>query len=291
MIKFEHLPNLRSQLVIGLLLAGLLIVFVILGSLYLPVGVDWHLTFRPAALATLHGQSLYKASPLAPYAGAPWGVWMVVPLSLLPENIGRAILFLVSMAGFAFAAQRLGAKPLTLLAFLLSPPVIHCLLNANQDWMPLVGFVLPPQLGLFFILVKPQMGSVVALYWLIEAWRNNGWKEVLRVFSPVSLALGLSFLLYGLWPLNAMQIFQDSRTWNASLWPASIPVGLGLLWASLRKREIRYAMAASPCLSPYVLFHSWAGALVTLVTLPGEMLAAVVGLWILVIIQALALFG
>ena len=41
-------------------------------------------------------------------------------------------------------------------------------------------------------------------------------------------------------------------------------------------------MAASPCLSPYVLFHSWPGAVAAFLVLPGETLAAVVGLWVLV---------
>lgn len=278
-------------MVISLLLAIFVMVFVITASLYLPLGIDWHQTLRPSAVALLSGNSPYMASPQAPYTGAPWGVWAMVPLSLFPENIGRAILLLMSIVAFAVAARRLGAKRLSLVAFLLSPPVLHSLLNANLDWMPLLGFVVPPQIGLFLILVKPQMGSVVALFWLIEAWRSNGLRQVLWVFSPVVIALGISFLFYGLWPMNALQVFQDSRTWNASLWPTSIPIGLGLLWASIRKHEIRFAMAASPCLSPYVLFHSWAGALVALVTLPGEMMIVVIGLWILVIIRAFTGLG
>jgi hypothetical protein len=36
-----------------------------------------------------------------------------------------------------------------------------------------------------------------------------------------------------------------------------------------------------------VLFHSWSGALVALASRPAEFLAAVIGLWVLVIIQAL----
>jgi hypothetical protein len=239
----------------------------------------------------LNTGSPYEASPQTPYSGAPWGLLPLIPLALLPENVGRAVLLLLSIVAFAFAAQHLGATRITLVAFLLSPPVLHCLLNANLDWMPILGFVLPPQLGLFLIAVKPQMGSIVALYWFVEAWRNKGWREVIRIFGPVMVALGLSFFIYGFWPLNALQVFDDSRAWNASLWPMSIPVGLGLLWAALRKREIRYAMVAAPCLSPYVLFHSWAGALASILFLPGETLAVVSGLWILIIIRAVAMAG
>ena len=68
----------------------------------------------------------------------------------------------------------------------------------------------------------------------------------------------------------------------------SIPVGLALLVAAVRKRRIEYAMGASPCLSPYVLFHSWSSALVSIVSLEAETVAAVVGLWVVVIIRAVS---
>jgi hypothetical protein len=80
-------------------------------------------------------------------------------MALLPENIGRGFLFVVSLAAFAYTDFRLGGKPLALGEFLASPPVLHCLLNSNLDWMPLLGFVLPPPVGLFFLAVKPQVGS------------------------------------------------------------------------------------------------------------------------------------
>lgn len=44
-------------------------------------------------------------------------------------------------------------------------------------------------------------------------------------------------------------------------------------------------MAASPCLSPYVLLHAWSGALASVVSFTPEIIAAVVGLWILVFIR------
>ena len=136
--------------------------------------------------------------------------------------------------------------------------------------------------------VKPQMGSILALFWLVEAWRVGGLRQVVRVFAPVTLFLLLTLAVFGLWPLNMLKATQFTTYWNASLWPYSIPVGLVLTVAAIRRREPRYSMAASPCLSPHVLFHSWSGALITLVTSPPEMIAAVVGLWILVGMRALS---
>ena len=249
----------------------------------LPHGVDWSWSIRPAALKLLNGSSPYvAAADEEVFAGAPWALIPLIPLAVLPDNIGRVLLFMVSLAGFGVAAFRFGAKPISLGAFLVSPPVVHCLLNANLDWMPVLGFTLSPWLGLFFIAVKPQMGFILALFWLVESWRTGGITKVIKVFAPAGIALLLSFALFGLWPLNGLRVLEYSRTWNASLWPVSIPVGLALTVAAVRRRDKRFAIGASPCLSPYVLFHAWSGALVTLVTNPPEMVAAVVGLWILV---------
>jgi hypothetical protein len=272
----------RSGLALALLGVTLL-VFIVVASAYLPNGIDWHDTFRPAARELLALRSPYTVD------GFYYPVWSLLPLALvawLPENIGRALHLLMSLAGFGYVAYRLGAKPLALAAFLVSPPVLHCLLNSNIDWIPLLGVVLPPQAGLFLLVVKPQVGLVVGLFWLVEAWRKGRWREVLRVFWPVTVAMLATFAVFGLYPLRYAHTL--SFWWNASLWPESIPVGLALLVASLRRRRMEYALAASPCLSPYVLFHSWSGALVALVASETEFLAAVAGLWVLVIVRALS---
>lgn len=269
----------RPLVLVGLALVAAGVLVVLLANT-LPPGIDWHDTFRPAALEVLAGRSPYR-NPGFVYPA--WAILPMLPLALLSEQIGRAILFLISAAALIIVAYRMGARPLALCMFLLSPPVLHELLNANIDWLGLIGLVLPPQLGLFFVVIKPQIGSAVALWWLIEAWRDGGAKEVIRVFAPVTIALSLTFLLFGFWPLAYLE--RVDYWWNASLWPASIPVGLALIVSAIRHRDIRFAAAASPCLSPYVLLHSWTGALVAVIRNQWEFLAAVVGLWILVIIR------
>lgn len=268
-----------------IMLAGLIVLL----ADNLPQGVDWAWSIRPATLKLLNGQSPYNAATEEEvFAGAPWALIPLIPLAVLPEDLGRAILFLISVMAFAVAAFRLSATPIAMGAFVASPPVVHCLLNANLDWMPVLDFTLSPWLGLFFLAVKPQMGFVVALFWLIESWRTGGLARVIQVFTPVTVILLLSLAIFGLWPLASIRILEYSRGWNASLWPTSIPVGLALTVAAIRRRDKRYAMGASPCLSPYVLFHAWSGALVALVSNTPEMLAAVAGLWILAAIVGLS---
>ncbi len=210
---------------------------------------------------------------------------MLAPLALLPEAVGRVMLIFCGLISYAFIAHRLKAKLIAIVFLLLSPLVMHMLLNGNIDWLASFGFILPPQLGLFFISTKPQIGIAVAPFWLVEAWRQGGWKLVVRTFAPFTIVLLLSFVIFGFWPSYSFSYGVAEVWFNASLWPMSIPVGLALLVASIRKRKIEYAMAASPCLSPYALFYSWTGALLAIVSSTPETIAAVIGLWILVAIR------
>ena len=207
------------------------------------------------------------------------------PFALLPQSLGRAGWFVLSVIMFAWSIYRLGAKPIALAAFVGSPIVMHSLLNANIEWMVIFGFTLPPQIGLFFVTVKPQMSSVVVLFWLVEAWRKGRWREVVRVFGPFAAVLLLTFVLYGFYPRDWG--IAEAEWWNASLWPVSIPIGLTLAVAAIRRRKIQLAMGASPLLTPYLLFHSYSGALATLAPYTVEMVTAVIGLWILVLMRAL----
>jgi hypothetical protein len=267
------------QIVLIFLLA---ITLIMLGSLYLPAGIDWRDTYRPATLALLTGESPYKVDI---FFAAPWGLIPLIPFAILPEAIGRAALLLIGLGSFAYTAHKLGGKTIALIAFLLSPPVMHCLLNSNIEWLPLLGFILPPQIGLFFISIKPQIGVAVGIFWFIEAWRKGGYRNVIHVFWPITLALLISFAIFGFWPMRFRETIFLTRGYNASLWPGTIPVGLALLVAAIHKRNIKFAIASSPCLSPYVLLHAWTGALVSFVSQPIETIAAVIGLWILVIIR------
>jgi hypothetical protein len=274
----REIPKYALRILLFLLL---IIPLIAVLSKLLPPGVDWEKAYFPAARELVFLHNPYN---IPGYFNPPWTLLPFLPLALLPNQVGRAIFFLMSLLGFGYAAHKLNARPLALGAFLASPPVMHCLLNANIDWMPLLGFVLPPRIGLFLLMVKPQVGIGVMLFWFVEAWRQGGVKETFRIFWPVTIVTLLSYLIFGFYPLRFGQ--EVDLWWNASLWPMSIPVGLGLLAAALRKREIRFAIGAGPCLSPYVLFHSWSGPLLAVVPNQWDTLAAVAGLWILVLIRA-----
>lgn len=147
--------NLR---LVALIVTGLASLW--LAAEFLPPGIDWRDTYRPAALALLRGQSPYSVDI---FFAPPWALIPLLPFAMLPESIGRAVLFLLALVCYAYTAFRLEARPPALAAFLASPVVMHGLLNSNIEWLPLLGFVLPPQIGLVFVTIKPQIGLAVAL--------------------------------------------------------------------------------------------------------------------------------
>jgi hypothetical protein len=254
------------------------------------LGIDWRLTYRPAALALLRGDSPYGVgvAPEAPFFAAPWGLLPLLPLAWLPAQTGRLVVMLAGVVVFAYAAYRLGASPFAMAVFLVSPPVVHCIVNANIEWLPLLGFALPPRLGLLLVTIKPQTGVAVAVFWLVEGWRKGGWREIVSVSWPLATVFVVSVVAFGWWPLQLPQVLGVGASFNSSLWPFSIPVGLTLLVTAIQKRKAAFAMAASPFLSPYVLFHGWSSAVIALVRNPMQLIASVVGLWIVFFLRLLA---
>lgn len=278
--------TLKSRPLLWLFISALLLALLWAGAEYLPRGVDWSTAYRPAIWRILRGEALYSEFVDGQFLGfTPWSLIPLIPLALLPEELGRAALFLISILAFMYTAHKLGAKPISNALLILSPPVIHGLLNGNIDWLATLGFVFPPQIGLFFISTKPQIGIAVGIYWLIDHWRSKGLADSVRVFAPFTITFVVSLLLWGLWPLNFNT--QLNLWWNASLWPYSIPFGLLLLGLAINKRRNEFAMAASPLLSPYILFHSWVGALMSIIRSVPAMLLAFLGLWGLIIYRLL----
>jgi hypothetical protein len=278
--------NIRSfglRVVLGALLAGVL--YWAVYSIWPLLGIDWHETFYPALHKAVSGENPYDVPT---YRNAPWTIFLLLPFSLLPEDAGGVLYFIASLAGYAWVAYRLKARPIAFVAFLFSPPVVYGLRMLNVDVLVLIGFVLPAPIGLFFVLIKPQMGIAMAIFWFAEAWRNGGLMAVARTFSPVVISLGLSFVIFGNWIVGRQSDLLSSF-WNASLWPWALPIGLVLVALSIRDRRSDFGMAASPFLSPYLAYHSWASVLVGLLKYDFQLVIAVIGMWVAGAINAFGL--
>ncbi len=257
----------------------------------LQIGMDWEQVYRPAALAMAQGKSPYSVV----FYAAPWSVIPLIPFALLPSELGNIGVFILGLSAFAYVAYKLGAGPGNMAIFLLSAPVVGCLIYGNIEWMPLLGFVLPPQIGLIFAIIKPQVGIGLAIYWFVHIFRTKGIIEVIKTFTPVILVTLLSFWMYGFWPLIFQKTMEQSRTsaldYNTSLWPQGIFVGIWLLYKAIQKQKPGMALASSPFLSPYALQFTWVSVLAGLIGSPLELLLVSIGLWIPAVIRTIAYYS
>lgn len=251
---------------------------------YLLPGLDWIKTFRPATLELLSGRTPYAVRT---FFMPPWALLPFVPFVWLPERLGGVILTNLGILAYVYLLYKLKARPAAALAFLLSPAAIVGLHSGNIDWLVMLGFVLPPPIGLLLVMIKPQVGIAVAVYWLFIGWKEGKIKKVFQSFTPVVIAYLLSFAAYGFWLQKVDTLVEGSslRSYmDINLWPVSIPLGLVLLVIALRQRNQFFAFMASPFLSPYVGANSYAVVILGLARYPLEAVAASAGLWIAMLV-------
>lgn len=241
-INWENIPKAATNILIILIL--------ILSILFFHqerTGKDW-ITFRTATRYLIFDGNPYLREN---FYNPPWILFPLIPISLLPEKLSYYVIIILNLITYGFLAHYLGARKIIILIFLLTPFVQNALSNGQIDFIATFGIILPPQIGLFFILSKPQAAGMLAVYWLFISWKKGKIKEVIKVFSPVTIAFGISFLLYGFYPLKASKFITEELAWNQSLWPYSIPIGLLVLGYAIYKNNKWYAISSTPLLSPY----------------------------------------
>ncbi len=244
---------------------------------FMPEQIDWVRTYRPAARELLALRSPYN---IKSFFYPAWILIPMLPIALLPDLMGNGVLFAVELASILFVAIRLKAKPISLIALLVSFPVLFLLLFGQMDWIVLLGFTLPAPLGLIFILAKPQVAVGYAVFMLVESWRNGGFKKALINFSPAVAMYLLSFLLWGFWFLGADPNVLVHKC-NFSAGAIGIPIGLVLTYLALKHRKMEFSLLAGVFFSPYVCVHSWTVPLFALLGYPIELVIASVGSWIM----------
>ncbi len=278
-------PMPKTNIDIRLIVAGVTLLIVLYfgaNSLWPAVGIDWRETYYPAARAVLEGRNPYEA--VSTFRNLPWTLIPMLPLAFFSERVSGVLFFILTLTLYTVTAIQLKASRTALIAFLLSSPVVYGLRMLNVDALVLLGFILPPQIGLFFALIKPQMAIAMIPFWFFEAWREGGWKSLVRVFAPAAVATILAFVIFGPSSIGRSNDLLQS-TWNASLWPWAFPIGFALAILSIRNRRKDQAMAASPFLSPYLAYHSWVSVLAGLMQRDLELTLAVIGMWLVAVIR------
>src|SRR4030042_4627603 len=237
----------RIRKVIGIAAVCILVLFLLWFEYqYLPIGVDWAGAFRPATLEFMVGHSPYTVEG---FFNPPWLLILFIPMALLPVKISSLILINIGLLSYLIILYKLKIRPIFGLIFLLFPTTLSVLYTGNLEWLVMLGFLLPPQIGLFFVLIKPQAGIAMAIYWLIVS------PHKIKTFLPVFLAFLISIILYRDW-LSLLVIRGNKTgyygTYDISFFPYLVPLGLALLIVSIRKHKEGFAYMASPFLAPYV---------------------------------------
>jgi hypothetical protein len=282
---FSHKIIVKIILFILLFILGTTLVYIFfpVHEDYVPgskwyTGVDWKNSFRPATLNLYSLRSPYIPGTFNP----PWAFIPLLPIALLPADLGVAVMFTLNLFVIALVAHKLGAKPLAIVILLFSPPVLLSSFNCNIDWMVALGLIVPPPIGIFLVLVKPQAGLIIALFWCYQAWKRGRIRALSILLIPVIMATIISIFVYPTW---LWQLFEVGKyNYNISLWPNLIPLGLILTFLALRKSQIRFAVLASPFLSPFVALTSFSITLLGLLPSISELFVAVSGLWLVQII-------
>jgi len=248
---------------------------------------DWGV-FLPSVLAFVNGENPYLIGEGFRKVYEPfWTYIILAPFALLPLWTGRILLFAVSMIAFAITAIKMGAKPWQFLLFLTSATVMGDVYDGNINWLVTLGVWMPPAVGLFFVMMKPQIGACVALYWLYTAWKTGRWHKVIATFAPITIAYLISFVLYGFWMKELFGMPYNPA--NISTFPYAVPIGLLLLFLSFRTRKRNLSSFVSPLFAPYATRQNYAVSLLSLFEYPYLFVAAWVILWIPLLIEAFIL--
>lgn len=273
-ILANHHPIPQRQIFLIAALVAASLAAVALMYVLLPTGTDWF-QIRWSILEMLQGRSPYTNAVFNP----PWVFVLLIPLAVLPFKLSVSLLSFISIAALGLVAFKLGKSPLALILVMITPAAIRQVVDPNLEWMVALSFILPPQIGVFFALAKPQLGLPVVIFWLVEAFRRGGWREVVRVFAPVTLVTLITFAWMGFWPLKVTEL--SSTMHNVSMWPTSIPFGLALLVFALRKRSQNLAILSAPFLAPYYGFYSLHIPMLGLLSSRWELIAACIGMWLM----------
>lgn len=220
---------------------------------------DWRECYEPAAQHMLAGESPYRVGC---FYNPVWGTLFIAPFTVLGRASFAAWLF-VSLIGLALATRHFGGEWWIVPLVWLSPPVYSLLRQGQIDWLVYLSVIVPPWLGAFLVLLKPQIGIGLAALLTARVWRRGGVGSVIRVWAPPSVLLVLSFALYGNWLDRSVEI--ASASWNVSVWPDGVPFGVALLLLAVYRDSVPLALIAGPLLAPYYNYFSLTGVVLAFV--------------------------
>ena len=195
--------------------------------------------------------------PLSPY-GIPgfyspiYIAWLFYPLSSLSQESACRIASFVAYIAYGIVFWFLtGRKLLNTVILLLSAFPFFSAYYGNLEWMPVIGVLVPDWIAIWLFAVKPQIGFVAIALLIYWRMRDRGLLSAAILVAPLAAVLLLSV------SLGWMHNTPLGSSWNISLWPIGIPVGLLLVAFAMKNKSRALGLAAGPFLSPYVGPMSW----------------------------------
>ena len=233
-------------------------------------GHDWRDSFAPA------GRTWWDPYQV-PFHNPPWVALLLWPLAILPLRVGFVVNGLLTIAITVWLVVRMGGSWLAVLVTLLSPPFIGIQLVGNIEWIPMLGIIIASAWSVPLLMAKPQTVGLVSILYFKRSGFN--W----RFWLPMAGILAVSLLIWGWWPAKIPPLPEDSSTWNLSIFPWGVPLGIVCAWLAWKRDALHWTLLAGIFFAPYFGVGSLTPAVaVWSARYPRALGLAVVVFWVLV---------
>lgn len=246
-------------------------------------GFDW-MVISEGSRRLLRGEPVYIFfQEHFGYYYPPWLTVLLVPLSVIPLNLGWAIMNTLSIGTIVILGLRYDLNPIKIMLVLFSPALFYNFIQGQLDAIVLLGVLLPRAWWLVVAPLKPQSSLGLAIGVLT---RPNIWWRAALIGGIV---FGLSLLFFGIWPLAVLDqtraITRSNHNVWTGMWPLSLIFGVGISCAAYNQDDERWFLASSPFLMPYATLASFSGVtLAAASALKTWQLALVIGTWWVVLV-------
>jgi hypothetical protein len=236
--------NHRYQIIsIALIFVALSVLFLVLYHYYGDNHNDWEHYFCHVFA------SLRAPNQVEGFINPPWTA-LLLGYGLFSLKISNVINLLLNISMLLWAVYKVKGGWLGIFLTFTSPLFFDMSRVNPIDWIPLLGFLLPPMWGFPLMVTKPQtLGAAMLIKW------KQG-KFSIKTILPLVLIIGSSFLIWGNWVnlSETRSILNTSH--NFSMWPFGIPFGIGLLTYAWKNNDDILAGASTYLLIPYFAPYS-----------------------------------
>ncbi len=229
--------------------------------------------FYLAGQAALQGASPYSA------AGFVSPLYLLIysaPLALLSYPAAyRVNAFLCAFALLVVFDRLTRGNTINLLILCAAPWLLFVTWCGNIEWLVMLGLFVNPILGVFLLMLKPQLGGLAALLLLWRIWRTSRRSAVLCA-AVLAAIYAVSFAVGMRWGATL------SGWWNTAVFPLTAIIALPIVIYAVHQRRASVALAIGPALAPYVSLQSWVVLSAWLAQRRGALVAFAALSWLLI---------